>query len=200
MKLTVSVASCTLLLCEQTLICTTLQFSNERLRTIFMFQGLSTARIRCQLWHASDIIRDYPQNAAERKKSRGLASLLCGPHLTPTMFNPFLARTMEIAMLIIILVLATLYFRSLFCRQRNASLQAFPPGPPGWPILGSLLEIPQTDPWATFRDWSTRYSQYDYLLIRRSLNVIYRLGRDTPQDPWSPSDSTQYSRSNVGSF
>lgn len=35
-----------------------------------------------------------------------------------------------------------------------------PPGPPGIPILGNLLQLPTSRPWLTFDKWREQYGKY----------------------------------------
>ncbi|KAG2077743.1 cytochrome P450 [Suillus decipiens] len=34
---------------------------------------------------------------------------------------------------------------------------AYPPGPPGWPLIGNILDMPHIKPWLTFTEWGKKY-------------------------------------------
>lgn len=52
--------------------------------------------------------------------------------------------------------LFTLYLvKRTFSSNRRGLL--LPPGPPRWPIIGSLLEWPKSKDWLTFTDWAEVY-------------------------------------------
>lgn len=36
--------------------------------------------------------------------------------------------------------------------------RSLPPGPPGWPIIGNLLDMPKDFEWIKYKDLSERYS------------------------------------------
>jgi hypothetical protein len=38
-------------------------------------------------------------------------------------------------------------------------LAPYPPGPPGWPLIGNVLDIPHTKPWLTFAKWGKKYGR-----------------------------------------
>jgi hypothetical protein len=38
--------------------------------------------------------------------------------------------------------------------------QLNPPGPPGWPVIGNLLDLPKKEGWKVYLDWGKQYSQY----------------------------------------
>ncbi|KAJ7844119.1 putative monooxygenase [Mycena olivaceomarginata] len=44
-----------------------------------------------------------------------------------------------------------------------AALNSLPPGPRRWPLIGSVLEIPQKHQWVTFSKWSKTYGDIVYL-------------------------------------
>lgn len=50
-------------------------------------------------------------------------------------------------------VLCILYW----VRSRNAR-SMFPPGPPGWPVIGNLLDMPKSFEWVKYKEWGDRYS------------------------------------------
>ena len=36
-----------------------------------------------------------------------------------------------------------------------------PPGPPGWPVIGNMLDLPKKESWKVYLDWGKQYSSYD---------------------------------------
>jgi hypothetical protein len=51
---------------------------------------------------------------------------------------------------------------SLRDRRRRGGLP-YPPGPPPWPIIGNLLDIPKDTPWSTYTDMSKKYGRRNML-------------------------------------
>ncbi|PPQ72181.1 hypothetical protein CVT24_002393 [Panaeolus cyanescens] len=47
-------------------------------------------------------------------------------------------------------------------RRRNPHGLPLPPGPKGYPIIGSLLNMPIDKPWLTYRDWCNEYGDIVY--------------------------------------
>jgi hypothetical protein len=45
------------------------------------------------------------------------------------------------------------YLKQRF-RRRGLSL---PPGPPGYPLIGNVLELPRVREWETYAQWSKQY-------------------------------------------
>ncbi|EIM84076.1 cytochrome P450 [Stereum hirsutum FP-91666 SS1] len=43
---------------------------------------------------------------------------------------------------------------ALYYRQRKT--YTYPPGPKGLPVIGNVLDMPRTNPWIAFRDWSRK--------------------------------------------
>jgi len=43
--------------------------------------------------------------------------------------------------------------------KRNPKRLPYPPGPKGYPIIGSLLEAPTEKPWLTYAEWSRTYGE-----------------------------------------
>ena len=42
-------------------------------------------------------------------------------------------------------------------RYRNRRGLRYPPGPPGWPVLGNILDIPRSSPWLGYVEYSKKY-------------------------------------------
>ena len=61
-------------------------------------------------------------------------------------------------------------------RRRN---RCFPPGPSGLPILGNVLNRPQSHEWLTYQEWSRKYSMYRLTLscfisdVHRDSDVVH---------------------------
>ena len=66
-----------------------------------------------------------------------------------------------------VLLLITQLLASLICisvvslwnRQRRL-LKLMPPSPPGLPLLGNVLQVPQVEPWHTFGKWKQQYGKF----------------------------------------
>ena len=54
----------------------------------------------------------------------------------------------------------------LWMRRRTARRLPQPPGPPGLPLVGNLLDVPDHKgfPWKTYHDWSETYSRFHVTL------------------------------------
>ena len=62
------------------------------------------------------------------------------------------------------LVLALLlYILIVFRNKRRQSAFPCPPGPPSWPIIGNLLDVPKDAPWIAYSNMSKKYGMYDIL-------------------------------------
>ena len=60
----------------------------------------------------------------------------------------------EIAVVILFALIAVLAIRS---RQKRRRL---PPGPSGWPLIGSALSLPKEREWVVYQAWSKIYGAY----------------------------------------
>jgi hypothetical protein len=56
-------------------------------------------------------------------------------------------------------VLATLYTLKRL-RDANAIQKVLPPGPPGVPVLGNMLNWPSSKEWETFAEWGRIYGEF----------------------------------------
>jgi len=45
---------------------------------------------------------------------------------------------------------------------RRKSRFPLPPGPKALPVIGNLLDVPQTSAWKTFSEWSGKWGQYGF--------------------------------------
>jgi hypothetical protein len=60
----------------------------------------------------------------------------------------------------VVLVLALiLLYRAL--KRESLSL---PPGPKGWPLIGNLLDVPQSDFVKTYTEWARKYGEWFHVL------------------------------------
>lgn len=48
----------------------------------------------------------------------------------------------------------------LFYQRRTNKQLPYPPGPPRWPLIGSLLSMPTDENWKEFSNWGDQYGDY----------------------------------------
>ncbi|KAG2158980.1 cytochrome P450 [Suillus bovinus] len=41
----------------------------------------------------------------------------------------------------------------------------YPPGPPGWPLIGNVLDMPNIKPWLTFTEWGKKYGDISHIKV-----------------------------------
>jgi hypothetical protein len=52
-----------------------------------------------------------------------------------------------------------LYLLVVFRDHRRRGGLPYPPGPPSWPIIGNLLDVPKDTPWIAYADMSKKYGE-----------------------------------------
>ena len=54
-----------------------------------------------------------------------------------------------------------LYTLSAFRDNRRRRGLPYPPGPPSWPVIGNLLDVPKLSPWLAYANMSKKYGETD---------------------------------------
>ncbi|KAG1820513.1 cytochrome P450 [Suillus subaureus] len=52
--------------------------------------------------------------------------------------------------------------KQVFNKLKNP---AYPPGPPGWPLIGNVLDMPHIKPWLTFTEWGKKYGHISHIEV-----------------------------------
>ncbi|KAG2043176.1 cytochrome P450 [Suillus americanus] len=52
--------------------------------------------------------------------------------------------------------------KQVFNKLKNP---AYPPGPPGWPLIGNVLDMPYIKPWLTFTEWGNKYGHMSHIEV-----------------------------------
>ncbi|KAG1892828.1 cytochrome P450 [Suillus subluteus] len=52
--------------------------------------------------------------------------------------------------------------KQVFNKLKNP---AYPPGPPGWPLIGNVLDMPHIRPWLTFTEWGKNYGHMSHIEV-----------------------------------
>ena len=58
-----------------------------------------------------------------------------------------------------LVVSLSLYLFVVFRDHRRRGGLSYPPGPPSWPIIGNLLDVPKHAPWIAYADMSKKYGR-----------------------------------------
>jgi hypothetical protein len=58
---------------------------------------------------------------------------------------------------ILTLIASALSSYAIFAAATRRKGKHLPPGPPGWPIIGNLLDMPSERSWIKFNEWAKRY-------------------------------------------
>jgi hypothetical protein len=54
-----------------------------------------------------------------------------------------------------------LYTLFAFRDHRRRKGFPYPPGPPSWPVIGNLLDVPKLSPWLSYANMSKKYGATD---------------------------------------
>ena len=73
--------------------------------------------------------------------------------------NFFLSRGLKEAPTELIAVILFTFLTILVVRYRQKR-HRLPPGPAGWPLIGSALKLPKEREWLVYQTWSTKYGMY----------------------------------------
>ncbi|KAG1837953.1 cytochrome P450 [Suillus tomentosus] len=52
----------------------------------------------------------------------------------------------------------------------------YPPGPPGWPLIGNILDMPRVKPWLTFAEWGQKYGECPSFFRSHAFSKIFSAG------------------------
>ena len=96
------------------------------------------------------------------------------------MSNLYIFATLLVAFLTLLSLRKLLY--------RGSSTRHLPPGPKGLPFIGSLLDLPRTQEWETYSQWSDKWGErlYHIVSIPAALaNSCLSRRRNVRHRPWS---------------
>jgi hypothetical protein len=63
----------------------------------------------------------------------------------------------DIAKALAVLGITGVVVKTVLDRLNSTRGLPYPPGPKAKPIIGNMLDIPQSLPWLTYSDWAKRY-------------------------------------------
>jgi hypothetical protein len=61
-------------------------------------------------------------------------------------------------MLLLTAAFATIVLLISWTRSQALKRSRLPPGPPQWPIIGNLLDMPTSFEWFRYKEWGEKYS------------------------------------------
>jgi hypothetical protein len=76
------------------------------------------------------------------------------------MFVNWQFSTTGVLTAVVVLILALIPL----CRASKRDRLSLPPGPKGWPLIGNLLDIPQSDFIKTYAEWAQKYGAWFCIL------------------------------------
>jgi hypothetical protein len=77
-----------------------------------------------------------------------------------TLFSlPQAARPVMYLLINALAFFVSLYLLIVFRDRKRRGGLPYPPGPPSWPIIGNILDIPTDAPWAVYADMSKKYGR-----------------------------------------
>ncbi|KAG2077741.1 cytochrome P450 [Suillus decipiens] len=47
----------------------------------------------------------------------------------------------------------------------NRKNPTYPPGPPGWPLIGNIMDMPHIKPWLIFTEWGKKYGHMSHIEV-----------------------------------
>lgn len=62
-------------------------------------------------------------------------------------------------------IFAFLYLVLAFRSYKARRGLPYPPGPPCWPVIGNLLDVPKLSPWAGYLEMSKKHGRHGFLLM-----------------------------------
>ena len=68
--------------------------------------------------------------------------------------------TTDVLIGVVVLILALIPLYQVSKRERLS----LPPGPKGWPLIGNLSDIPQSDSVKTYAEWAQKYGAWFHIL------------------------------------
>lgn len=76
------------------------------------------------------------------------------------------------------LVLSCFVLAAVYLVKARTRASKYPPGPPGQPLIGNMLDMPARDEFLQYAKWSQEYSEFQhYALLRSVLNILARQNR-----------------------
>ncbi len=71
----------------------------------------------------------------------------------------FVIKTYPVYASLVTILLFFLVKRNVENRLRNPRRLPLPPGPKGYPLIGSLFDVPTEKPWITYNEWAETYGK-----------------------------------------